>query len=47
MLRKANAHWQGSIKEGSGPLSTQSGAMSVARALLPSITITLDAALVP
>jgi len=27
MLRKATAHWQGSTKEGSGTLSTQSGTL--------------------
>jgi lipoyl-dependent peroxiredoxin len=27
MLRKANAHWQGSAKDGSGTLSTQSGTL--------------------
>ena len=27
MLRKANAHWQGSTKEGSGTLSTQSATL--------------------
>ena len=27
MLRKASAHWQGSTKDGSGTLSTQSGTL--------------------
>src|SRR5438552_4274490 len=28
MKRKANAHWQGNLKEGKGTISTQSGVLS-------------------
>ena len=28
MLRKANAHWQGNLKEGKGTLTTQSGILN-------------------